>query len=161
MIDDGFVRRAWGMQRDISEQKRAEAELKRSEERYRELVENARDIIHSHDLAGNYTSVNKGCELILGYTREEALKMSQSQVVAPEYLEKSRQMVARKLVGEDETVYELEAIAKDGRRVAIEVNTRLVYQDGEAVGVQSTRARCDRAQAAGRCVAGSEPARDS
>jgi len=44
-------------------------------------------------------------------------------------------MLARKLAGEDITAYEMELIAKDGHRVPIEVNTRLVMQDGIPVGV--------------------------
>jgi two-component system, cell cycle sensor histidine kinase and response regulator CckA len=122
--------------RDISERKRIEQELRKSEERYRDLVENARDIIYTHDLEGNYTSVNKASEQITGYTREEALSMNLLQTVAPGDLEKARQMIAKKLAGEEEAVYELEIIAKDKRRLAIEVNTRLVFQDGLPVGVQ-------------------------
>jgi two-component system cell cycle sensor histidine kinase/response regulator CckA len=125
-----------GVTMDITERKRAEQELKRSEERYRDLVENAHDIIYSHDLQGNYISVNKAGERITGYTREESLRMNLAQTVAPEYLAKARQMVARKLAGEEITAYDLEIIAKNGRRVAIEVNTRIMHQDGAAVGVQ-------------------------
>jgi PAS domain S-box-containing protein len=62
--------------------------------------------------------------------------MNLSQTTAPEYLEKSRQMLTRKLAGEEETVYDLEIMAKDGRRIAVEVNTRLIYQDGIPVSVQ-------------------------
>lgn len=121
---------------DVTEREHFERELIKSEERYRSLVENAHDIIYTQDLTGNYTSINKAGEQITGYTREEVLKMDSSQIIAPEFHERSREMVASKLSGDKETVYELEIIAKNGRRVAIEVNTRLMFQDGTPVGIQ-------------------------
>jgi signal transduction histidine kinase/CheY-like chemotaxis protein len=45
-------------------------------------------------------------------------------------------MLAKKLVGEGPTVYDLEIISKDGRRVAVEVSTMLLYQGGQPVAVQ-------------------------
>jgi PAS domain S-box-containing protein len=121
---------------DITERKRAEEKLRRSEERYRELVENALDIIYTQDLDGNYTSLNRAGERITGYTREEVLRMNVADVVAPEYLEKGRQMISAKFADDSETVYDLELITKDGRRVALEVNSRLIYQDGVPAGIQ-------------------------
>jgi two-component system, cell cycle sensor histidine kinase and response regulator CckA len=120
----------------VIERRHAEKRLLESEERCRDLIENAQDLIYSHDLQGNIISINKAGEQMTGYSREEALKMNLTQAIAPEYLQKARQMIARKLAGERVTSYELEILAKDGRRVAVEVNTRLVYRDGAAVGVQ-------------------------
>ncbi|HYY58137.1 MAG TPA: PAS domain S-box protein [Pyrinomonadaceae bacterium] len=134
--ESGATYRIAGIAEDITDRKRAEQELRESEERYRDLVENARDIIYSQDLEGKYISINKAGEQITGYTREEALGMNVAQIVAPEHFEKARQMIAQKLAGEDKTVYDLEIISKDGRRVAVEVSSRLVFQDGVAVGVQ-------------------------
>ena len=115
---------------------RAEYELSESEERYRELVENARDIIYQHDLEGHYTSINKAGQQLTGYNLAEALELNLRDTVAPEYLEKAREMLRLKLAGETVTAYELEILTKDGGRLPVEANTRLVYQNGVPVGVQ-------------------------
>ncbi|HEY2942316.1 MAG TPA: PAS domain S-box protein [Vicinamibacteria bacterium] len=125
------------VRRELARRRRAEEELRRSEERYRDVIENANDIVYTHDLAGNFTSLNRAGERITGYTRAEALGLNLTQVVVPEYVELAREMIRRKLSGDAEgSTYELEIIAKDGRRVPLEVSSRLIRRDGEAVGVQ-------------------------
>jgi PAS domain S-box-containing protein len=133
---DGKVIQTISFGNDITEHRNAEEALRRSEERYRDLVENALDIIYTHDLDGRYTSINSAVERITGYTIDESLTMQITDSVAPEQIEKAKEMIGAKLAGKEVTAYELEIIAKDGRRVPVEVNTRIIYEKGEPVGVQ-------------------------
>lgn len=122
--------------RDISERKRAERARKESEQRYYDLVENARDIIYTHDRTGRFTSLNKAGEQVTGYTREEVLTMNFADVVVPEHLEEARQMLSMKPAGGLPTIYELDILTKDRRRLTLEVNTRTIYENDTVVGMQ-------------------------
>ena len=125
-----------GIARDVTERKLIEAKIRENEERYRDLFENANDLIYTHDLSGNFTSINRAGEIITGYSRAEAVKMNIATVVAPEFLEQAKRMTALKVEGKGPTSYELEIISKAGNRVSLELSTRLLYKDGKPVGVQ-------------------------
>jgi PAS domain S-box-containing protein len=136
-VEDGFLLRAWGTQRDAGAMKEAEEEMRRGEEKYRLLLENANDIIYSHDLAGNYLTINRAGSEITGYTREEILGgLNIAQVVAPEHLELAKRMTDLKMRDSSPTVYEVDIVALDGRRLTLEVSTRIAYRDGRPVAVE-------------------------
>ncbi len=122
---------------DITARMRADEELRRSEERYRELFENANDIVYTHDLDGTVTSINLAGERVSGYSRDEIVGTSIQDLVVPEHRERAAEAMAKKLRGEaSSTFYEVEMRAKDGRRIPLELSTRLIYRDGIPVGVQ-------------------------
>jgi two-component system NtrC family sensor kinase len=121
---------------DITERKRAMDALKMSEQRYRELFENAYDMVYTHDLERNFTSFNKAAERITGYTLEEGLKMKVDQILPPEGLEQALKVAQMLITGEPVQLYELELIAKDGSRIPIEVSTSLMLDNGVPVGFQ-------------------------
>jgi len=126
-----------GVARDITRRKQIEERLRRSEERYRQLVDNANDIVYTTDMEGRYTTLNRAGERISGYTREEVLGRSWKEIVAPEYVPLVSEMLLRKLAGQRSvTFYEVEMIAKNGRRIPLEVNSQIIYEEGQPVGVQ-------------------------
>ena len=133
---DGMPFSVQGIARDVTQRKRTDEALKRSEKEYRDLFENANDLIYTHDLKGNFTSLNRAGEKITGYSRDEALNMNISEVVAPEFLDEARKMIAEKMASGISTAYELEIVSKDGRRVSLELSTRLITIDGIPVGIQ-------------------------
>lgn len=124
------------LEKRIAERKQAEVALRESEERYRELFENARDAIYVHDLNGTYIRVNKAAERLSGYTREEIVGHNFWDFIAPDHVRHVREHFCTKLVKQGETTYEVDVIAKDGRRVPVEVSSRAIYENGVFVGVQ-------------------------
>ena len=120
----------------IAERKRAEIALRESEERYRELFENAKDAVYVQDLDGNYLKINRAAEELSGYSREEIVGHNFSEFIAKEHFEYVKTNFCSKLAETGETVYEVDVIAKDGRRVPVEVSSRAIYENGELVGVQ-------------------------
>jgi PAS domain S-box-containing protein len=134
--DAGKIVGSIGVAFDITEQKRAQERLRISELRYRDLFDNANDIIFTQDMEGNFLSINRAAEQILGYSRAEALEKSIKDVLPPEALEQHAEMMRRKLAGEPATTYETTLVKKDGSHIHVEVSTRFRFENGVPVGIQ-------------------------
>ena len=113
-----------GVMLDVTARKKTEEALRQSEERYRNLFENANDIIYVHDLNGNYISINHAVERVFGYKREEVLQLNMSQIAAPDQLKLVRDKLSKKIDGTTkQTAYELDCLRKDGTPITLEVNS--------------------------------------
>jgi PAS domain S-box-containing protein len=124
------------LQAEVSERRRAESALRESEESYRELIENANDIIYTLDLSGGFTSLNRAGERITGFTRAEALRLNIAEVIRPDDAARVRQRIAQILAGTVQPSFELDIVAKDSSSLTMDINSRLIRQDGIVVGIQ-------------------------
>ena len=123
--------------RDITERRRSEAALRESEERYRQLFENAHEIIYLNDLSGNLLDVNPAAEAIIGYTAAEFRKLQLFDVVAPESSHTIVDLAARIAAGRDlPATMEVAIRTKSGQRLLLEVSPRVLFRDGKPVAVQ-------------------------
>ncbi len=71
--------------RDISARKKVEAELRASEDQYRDLVDHSEDLVCTHDLQGRLLSANPAPARLLGYEVDEFLKIPMRDLIVPEY----------------------------------------------------------------------------
>ena len=125
-----------GLEKNVAELEQAQTALQRSEEKYRELFENANDIVYTHDLTGQFTSANRKAEVITGFSQAEIKTLNILTLVHPDDISLSKAMTQKKLEDASVTTYELRVIAKNGRIIPLEVSTRLIYNDGQPIGVQ-------------------------
>jgi len=89
IVENGLLLHIWGVQRDVTEWVRLEAErskvehaLEASETHFRLLVEQASDGIFIADAQGKYIDVNSAGAEMLGYTRDEILRFTIADIIA-------------------------------------------------------------------------------
>jgi PAS domain S-box-containing protein len=93
-------------------------------------------MVYAYDLSGKITFLNNEGERILGYSREEACRLNIAEVIDPSiagHMAEEILLTAKEPVG---TVYEVDVIAKDGRRIALELSAQLVLRDGARIEVR-------------------------
>jgi PAS domain S-box-containing protein len=121
---------------DQTERHNTEEALRASEERFRELFENANDVIFLHDLKGKILEVNRAAEHLTGYSRTEILGTDFGELIAPEARDLVLDMVRAHLGGSAPQHYELPMVSKDSKLRFLEVSTRMIYRRGHPVAIQ-------------------------
>jgi PAS domain S-box-containing protein len=121
--------------RDVTKRKRAENQVKESEENLRAYLENAPDGIYMSDLKGCFLYGNKKAEEILGYEKEELIGSNflKLNVLPAKYLAKAGKLLALNAMGRNTGPDEFELMRKDKTLAWVEISTALIKQKDKKV----------------------------
>ena len=134
ILTNGAIEKIIHVASDISEQKRIENELIKSQERFRSLVEDINDIIFTIDSQGNITYVSPAFERIFSYRIDEMMGKNFKSYIHPDDLPEVLERFEKLFDGDLEpSQYRL--IDRDGSSVFVESSSRPIYQDGHPVGI--------------------------
>ena len=115
--------------RDVTERKHAEEALQESEARFRHLVEQAADGILVHDLDGKIIDVNQRLCDTLGYTRDELLALSISDI-SLESQPADFTGLGEEIIADGPLTHQEHHRCKDGASLAVEVRISVFDSGG-------------------------------
>lgn len=109
-------------------------ELEDSELRYRQIVENATDIIYRADARGYFTYINQTASVRLGYTQEELMGMHFTELVRPDWRDRVKGYY-KKLRDEAQlsSYMQLPILTKSGETIWLAQNVQFILHDGVIV----------------------------
>jgi len=123
--------------RDITDRKKTEDLLKRSEEKYRKIFENVQDIFYQTDIDGRIIEISPSIERYSGYKPEELIGMKVEDV----YLnpgDRTELMKTLAIHGEVED-YIVRLRTKIGKEIYASANIHTMFgPDGKAIGVEGS-----------------------
>jgi PAS domain S-box-containing protein len=115
LLENPAIRSMIVTMRDITDHKRAEIQLQKSEEKFRSYIEHAPDVVLIVDESGKFLEINdSGCQK-LGYSKDEIGKMSIRDVLAEESQEEGLTHF-KKVIAEGAAKSELWHVRNDGSK---------------------------------------------
>ena len=124
--------------RDISDRRRAQTALQESEARFRQLVENANDIVFRTDETGRFTFVNPAVLRITGYKENEIVGRHYPSFIRPDLRNEAVKFFENQMVtGIQNSYYECPILTKEGQEVWLGQNVQLLLENGHVKGFQS------------------------
>jgi|GEM_PF-607988 len=130
IVEDGNVTGFQVISRDITDRKQAEEALRKSEERYKSLVENANEAIMVIQ-DGMIKFINRISSETFGYSEQEFLSLPVFELVHPEDRDSVIQRYLQKINGDSKpTRHTYRAIHKSGQTQWIEISSVLIDWEG-------------------------------
>lgn len=118
---------------ETTQLKRVQEAHRESEERYRELIESAHDIIQSIRPDGSLAFVNRAWHKILGYTETDLASLNLFDIIHPDSLPHCQELFSKVLTGQSVANIPAVFVAKDGTKVSTEGNVSPRMIDGKVV----------------------------
>ena len=129
-----FTISTWYLNRKIKEKTQ---ELRESERKYRDLWENANDILYIHDMDGNFIEMNRVGREVTGYSQDEIRRLNVRDIIDERFLPIAIQKMREKILTKQATEpYELLCHTKDGREIWVEIRSRPIIENGVVVAVE-------------------------
>ena len=122
--------------RDITDRKQWVMDLQESEDRFRDLFENASDMIQILSPEGRFQYVNRTFRNVLGYAPGELARLNVMDVVHPESREHCRQMFKALCQGHDFERVEASFLSKHGRKIEVEGRCNARFVEGKLISVR-------------------------
>lgn len=136
--ENGKLIGSMGVSRDVTQAKRDQEALKASEERYRDLVDNATDLIHSTDMNGKILFVNNAWKRTLGYTDAELGSINLMDIIADDNTrDAARNWLTQKQNAPDTQVWQAWFLTKDKRRILVEGTSNVRREHGRSIASRS------------------------
>jgi two-component system cell cycle sensor histidine kinase/response regulator CckA len=125
-----------GIVQDITRREKIADNLPQGDALYREFADNLNDYILALDLTGNVLFVNKAAMNVSGYTALEARGTNVFNILPAEYVREITDRLAQCRRGiNNSSSFEAEFIAKDGKRMMVDVSSNLIIEHGEPSGL--------------------------
>lgn len=122
MFDFEGKKVALSVARDITEREEAEKHIKESQERLKDLFDNASDLIQMINPDGTFLYVNKAWKDVLGYSDEDIENMNVFDVIFPDHVEQCKDIFERIMHGEKIDKVETGFKTKDNNEILVEGN---------------------------------------
>ncbi len=119
--------------KDITERKKMEESLRLSEEKYRTLLQEATEVIILADPLGNLLELNKKAEMLLGYNREEIVRMNFCNIHPPSEHLRIIETFKEIILKGSARIYDTSVLTKDGRIIPIDISGSVVEYGGKEV----------------------------